>query len=228
MKIVMQDKHIHILMVDDHPIIIEGYQNTLMASKKDNQVLHIESAYDCDSARLLLQRAAREKAYDMCFFDISLPMSADGQLVSGEDLAKLARELMPQVKIVILTMFEESFRIYNIIKEINPEGFLIKNDLTSSELAEAFQYILMSPPYYSSTVQNVLRKTETADIHLDDVNRKILYLLSRGYRTVTLTEHINLSMSSIEKRKKQLKELFFVEDGRDETLIKNAREKGFL
>ncbi|MFT6843572.1 MAG: DNA-binding NarL/FixJ family response regulator, partial [Psychroserpens sp.] len=28
-------QHIHILMVDDHPIIIEGYQNTLMATKKD-------------------------------------------------------------------------------------------------------------------------------------------------------------------------------------------------
>ena len=26
-------KHINILMVDDHPIIIEGYQNVLMATK---------------------------------------------------------------------------------------------------------------------------------------------------------------------------------------------------
>ena len=30
-------QHINILMVDDHPIIIEGYQNTLIASKKINQ-----------------------------------------------------------------------------------------------------------------------------------------------------------------------------------------------
>lgn len=215
-------------MVDDHPIIIEGYQNTLMATKKDNQILHIESAYDCDSANLLLQQAAKNIPYDVCFFDISLPVSSDGKLTSGEDLAVLTRKLMPNSKIVILTMFNESFRVHNIIKEINPDGFLIKSDMTSSELAEAFQYILSAPPYYSSTVSNFLKKAVVTDIYLDDVNRKILYFLSQGVRTVTLKERLGISMSSIEKRKKHLKELFEINDGQDETLIEKAREKGFL
>jgi hypothetical protein len=35
-------------------------------------------------------------------------------------------------------------------------------------------------------------------------------------------------MSAIEKRKKQLKLLLSVEDGKDETLIEEARKKGFL
>ena len=35
-------------------------------------------------------------------------------------------------------------------------------------------------------------------------------------------------MSAIEKRKKHLKLLFDVEDGKDETLLKEARIKGFL
>jgi hypothetical protein len=35
-------------------------------------------------------------------------------------------------------------------------------------------------------------------------------------------------MSAIEKRKKQLKLLFGVEDGKDETLLKEARDKGFI
>lgn len=221
-------QHIHILMVDDHPIIIEGYQNTLMASKKENQVLQIDTANDLDTANQLLRRAADEKPYDVCFFDISLPSSADGKMTSGEDLAKLARDLMPRAKIVILTMFNESYRVHSIIKQINPEGFLIKSDMTSSELAEAFQHILSSPPYYSSTVSNFLKKTVTTDIYVDDINRKILHLLSQGIRTVTLREHINLSMSAIEKRKRQLKLLFSVEDGKDETLIEMARKKGFI
>lgn len=221
-------QHIHILMVDDHPIIIEGYQNTLMASKKENQVLQIDTANDLDTANQLLRRAADEKPYDVCFFDISLPSSADGKMTSGEDLAKLARDLMPRAKIVILTMFNESYRVHSIIKQINPDGFLIKSDMTSSELAEAFQHILSSPPYYSSTVSNFLKKTVTTDIYVDDINRKILHLLSQGIRTVTLREHINLSMSAIEKRKRQLKLLFSVEDGKDETLIEMARKKGFI
>ncbi|WP_027125878.1 response regulator [Gelidibacter mesophilus] len=221
-------QNIHILMVDDHPIIIEGYQNTLMATKKENQTLQIETANDCDTANELLQRAAKEKPFDICFFDISLPGSSNGKLTSGEDLAKMTRDIMPNAKIVILTMFNESFRVHNIIKEINPDGFLIKSDMTSSELAEAFQHILSSPPYYSSTVSNFLKKSVTADIYVDDINRKILHLLSQGIRTITLREHINLSMSAIEKRKKQLKLLFSVNDGKDETLIEEARKKGFL
>ncbi|MBO3099144.1 response regulator [Gelidibacter pelagius] len=221
-------QHIHILMVDDHPIIIEGYQNTLMASKKENQILRIDTANDCDTANQLLQRAANEKPYDICFFDISLPSSVDGKLTSGEDLAKMTRDIMPNAKIVILTMFDESYRVHSIIKDINPDGFLIKSDMTSSELAEAFQHILSSPPYYSSTVSNFLKKTVTTDIYVDDINRKILHLLSQGIRTVTLREHINLSMSAIEKRKKQLKLLFSVDDGKDETLIEKARKKGFI
>jgi hypothetical protein len=35
-------------------------------------------------------------------------------------------------------------------------------------------------------------------------------------------------MSAIEKRKKQMKLLFSVEDGKDETLLEEARKKGFL
>jgi len=219
---------INILMVDDHPIIIEGYQNTLMATKKEDQTLLIDTANSSDAANQLMQKASKEKPYDICFFDISLPSSADGTINSGEDLAKISRTLLPDAKIVILTMFNESYRIHNIIKEISPDGFLIKSDLTSSELAEAFQHILNSPPYYSSTVSNFLRKSVTSDIYVDDINRKILHLLSQGIKTRSLKEHIDLSMSAIEKRKKQMKLLFSVEDGKDETLLEEARKKGFL
>ncbi|NNK39043.1 MAG: response regulator transcription factor, partial [Winogradskyella sp.] len=138
-----------ILMVDDHPIIIEGYQNVLQATKTDDQELLIETANNCDTAQLMIERAADNRPYDVCFFDISLPGSLDGTITSGEDLATLSKQLMPNAKIIILTMFNETFRIHNIIKEINPDGFLIKSDLTSMELADAFQHILKSPPYYS-------------------------------------------------------------------------------
>lgn len=217
-----------ILMVDDHPMIIEGYQNTLLATKKAEQELTIDVAHDCERANELIKISANSEHYDVLFFDISLPASNDGLITSGEDLAKIARSYLPNAKVIILTMFNESFRILNIIREINPEGLLIKSDLTSSELAEAFQHILMDPPYYSSTVSTFLKTTVSSDMYLDEVNRKILHLLSQGIKTKSLRDYINLSMSAIEKRKKHLKELFLVEDGKDETLLNEARSKGFL
>ena len=220
---------IKILMIDDHPMIIEGYQNTLQFTKKETQELFIDIANNCDEAISYINRSIKnEYPYDMLFIDISLPPSSDGSMSSGEDLAEYVRKTLPHAKIVILTMFNESFRIHNIIKNINPDGFLIKSDLTSSELASAFQVVLNNPPFYSGTVNSHIRKTIASDIVIDEKNRKILHLLSQGVKTKNLAAHLDISLSAVEKRKKHLKELFLVEDGQDETLLNEARKKGFV
>ncbi|WP_242117058.1 response regulator [Aestuariivivens sediminicola] len=220
---------IRILMIDDHPMIIEGYQNTLQFTKAEHQELHIDIANNCDEAiKYMDTSVSRTIPYDVLFVDISLPPSSDGSMNSGEDLAEYARKVLPRAKIVILTMFNEAFRIHNIIKTIDPEGFLIKSDLTSSELASAFQAVLYNPPFYSGTVNSHIRKTITSDIVIDEKNRKILHLLSQGIKTKNLASHLDISLSAVEKRKKQLKELFCVDDGQDETLLSEARKQGFV
>lgn len=220
---------IKILMIDDHPMIIEGYQNTLLFTKKDNQELEIDIANNCDEAVVYMDNSVQaESPYNVLFVDISLPPSTDGSMTSGEDLAEYARKVLPEAKIVILTMFNESFRIHNIIKNINPEGFMIKSDLTSSELASAFQAVLNNPPFYSGTVNSHIRKAITSDIVIDDKNRKILHLLSQGVKTKNLASHLDISLSAVEKRKKQLREIFDVTDGQDETLLNEARKEGFI
>lgn len=220
---------IKILMIDDHPMIIEGYQNTLLFTKKESQELEIDIANNCDEAITYMDKSIqKELPYNVLFVDISLPPSKDGSMSSGEDLAEYARRILPNTKIIILTMFNESFRIHNIIKTIDPEGFLIKSDLTSSELASAFQAVLNNPPFYSGTVNSHIRKTITSDIIIDDKNRKILHLLSQGVKTKNLASHLDISLSAIEKRKKQLRDIFEVNDGQDETLLNEARKKGFV
>jgi len=223
------NQKIKILMIDDHPMIIEGYQNTLLFTKKESQILEIDIANNCDEAIRFMDKAVEKQyPYDVLFVDISLPPSTDGSMTSGEDLAAYARKVLPNAKIIILTMFNEPFRIHNIIKTINPEGFLIKSDLTSSELASAFQAVLHNPPFYSGTVNSFIRKVISSDIIIDEKNRRILHLLSQGVKTKNLASHLDLSLSAIEKRKKQLREIFDVQDGQDETLVSIARNKGFV
>ena len=202
----MAEETIRILMIDDHPMIIEGYQNTLLFTKKESQKLEIDIANNCDEAVHYMEKSVeKERPYNVLFVDISLPPSKDGVMASGEDLAEYARKILPEAKIIILTMFNESFRIHNIIKTIDPEGFLIKSDLTSSELASAFQAVLNNPPFYSGTVNSHIRKSIVSDIVIDEKNRKILHLLSQGVKTKNLASHVDISLSAVEKRKKQLK-----------------------
>ncbi|RZS93511.1 response regulator [Aquimarina brevivitae] len=221
-------KKLKVLMIDDHPMIIEGYKNTLLGENQNEYQIKIDIASNCDEAYDLILSSAKGNAYDMLFIDIKLPPSSDGTITSGEDLAKHAKELLPKAKIIILTMHREDHRIHNILKNINPSGFLIKSDLTSSELLQAFNNIVNGTPYYSATVNNHFRKMMNNNFSLDEKNLKILYHLSRGVKTKNLPNFVSLSLSAIEKRKNQIKEMFSIPKADDQKLLEEARKRGFV
>ena len=225
----MITRTIKILMTDDHPMIIEGYRNTLLATKNASHELVIETANNCDESLAAIQQSiANDAPYDMVFFDISIPPSSDGKYKSGYDLAKYVRDQGFEVKVVILTMFNEAYRIKDIINKIAPDGFLIKSDLTARELASAFHVILTQPPFYSKTIKEFVKKMSNTDFEIDATNLKILHLLSQGIKTKNIKDHIQVSLSTVEKRKKHLRELFSVVDSKDESLLKAAKKHGVL
>jgi DNA-binding NarL/FixJ family response regulator len=88
--------------------------------------------------------------------------------------------------------------------------------------------VLHNPPFYSGTVNSHIRKAIISDTVIDEKNRKILHLLSQGIKTKNLASHLDISLSAVEKRKKQLKELFSIDDGQDESLLEEARKRGFV
>ena len=140
----------------------------------------------------------------------------------------LIRKTLPNPRIIVSTTFNDNFRVHSILKNINPEGLLIKNDITPSELLETIRIIIEAPPYYSKTVIKLLRDQVVNEFILDQYDRKILYELSIGTRMKDLPELLPLSMAGIEKRKRKLKQMFNVNKLDDRHLIICAREKGFI
>lgn len=220
-------KLINIIIVDDHPFIIEGYKNAINSYNANDYQFSIKQANDCRSAYNLIAGQTNE-VFDIAFFDISMPPYEEKNIFSGEDLALLIKEEMPDCKVVLLTMHTELLKISNIIKKINPSGLIIKNDLTFDELLAAFNNILKGENYYSQTVVNFVSQLHVSHIELDPFDKQILYQLSKGIPRDELTSYVPLSAGAVEKRLSQLMEVLSVTRGTDEALIEKAKEKGLV
>ena len=220
-------KKLNILIVDDHPFIIEAYKNTIAGYHPSQFEFHITQANDCKSAYEIITDP-NMLPYDVAFFDISMPPYKEKNILSGEDLAKLMKNVLPACKIILLTMHTELLKITNIIKTINPNGLIIKNDLTFDELLTAFDIILKNENYYSQTVVKFVSQNQSDNNLVDDLDRQILYHLSRGVKTKNIPLHTTLSLSAVEKRKLTLKSLFKIKEGDDEDLIREAKNRGII
>lgn len=224
----MKSVKVKVLLVDDHPIIIDGYRNILNSFKNGELDLIIETASDCDEAYSKITNSKTTLSYDIIFLDISLPPSQNYPIYSGEDLGLKIREFLPNCKLVILTMYTENLRLFNIMKNLKPEGLLIKSDVTPKEFFAAFEKILAGDLYYSQTVNEYSRKHISQDFTIDAMDRKILYHLSKGVKTKDLSDIVNLSLAAIEKRKRNMRENLGIDEGGDLVLINKAKEIGFL
>ena len=219
-------KKYKVLIVDDHPMVAENYKNAFIeASTEDNEIdFNIIIAHSSDRAMEIIEN----EILDIVFLDIKLPPSSDGKILSGEDLGIKINKKHPKAKIIIATTFNDNFRINSIMKNINPDGFLIKNDIDIKEIITAIKRVVSNPPYYSQTVNKYFRRQSTNDYPVDKIDRQLLYELSIGTKMKDLPNILPLSIAGIEKRKRHLKVIFEVEGQDDKALIMVAREKGFI
>ncbi|MCD2257582.1 response regulator [Psychroserpens luteolus] len=222
-------KTINVLLIDDHPIIIDAYKNTLEKLNDGNDEFNfiINSAKCCDSALLEFKSSLKDQPYDLVFVDIRLP-SKNPKIKSGEELCSIFKSLSPNTKYIIITGHYDAFIFHNILQNINPDGLLYKSDIGSDTIREVVLNALNNVPYYSATVLQLLRKSISSKIVLNDIDKLLLYKLANGTKTKDLKESLPLSQGGVEKRKRFLKEVFNTQKQNDKALIKSAEKKGFL
>lgn len=223
----MESKKLNILMIDDHPSMIEGYKSILSFNDLDYEI-QVTPAYNCESAYYLITDIQNRLTYDVVFIDLSLPAFPEQKIYSGHDLAALVRLYMPTAKIIIITSHIEAFVLYKIHREIEPEGLLVKSDFSAEELLTAFNQIVAGDKYRSRTVQQNISDLMANDFLLDGYYQQIITLLAQGIKTKNMPEYINITLSAIDKRKAHIKEFFNIEKGSDEDIIKEAKKRGLI
>ena len=223
----MNKTDLHILMIDDHPSMIEGYKSILSFNDLGLRII-TTPAYNCESAYNIIDNTPVFKAFDFAFVDLSLPPYLEKNIKSGEDLALLIKNKFPNCKIVILTSHAEAFILDAIQKNIAPNGLLVKSDFTADEFLLAFEKIYNNHFYTSRTVVENIAELHEKSAFLDENNRKLITLLAEGVKTKNLPQRMNLSISAIDKRKAQIKYFFKIEKGSDEDIIREAKKHGLI
>ncbi len=215
-------------MVDDHPFIIEAYKNAIKGyNTKGAYEFTITQAKDCKTGYEAIVNEDNAK-YDIAFFDLSMPTYEEKGIHSGEDLALLVKERLPACKIILLTMHSEMLKINTIIKNINPNGLVIKNDLTFDELLLAFDKILKDENYYSQTVVKLVSQIQFDSNEMDVFDKQLLFHLSKGVRVAELSQYVPLAPAAIEKRLSNLREVLDMQQASDTELVQEAKNKGII
>lgn len=212
-------------MVDDHPPIIEGYKS-ILSFNTFGYKLNTLAAHSCESAYKIITDVKRP--FDIVFLDLTLPPYPEQKLESGEDLVPVVKKHHPNAKIIILTSHSESIVLFKIMKEHYLDGILVKSDFKSEELITAFDTVVRGGSYYSETVSKLQRSWEEKSKVMDSYNRQILLLLSQGVKTKNLPNMLHLSKSAIDKRKAIIKQIFGIDKGTDEDILREARKQGLI
>ena len=218
---------IKILVVDDHPMTVEGYINVLKSSNIDNVILNFEKAYDCESAYKSIVNAINiEKPFDLVILDYNLPSFEELKINTGGDLASYIRKNMYDSKIIMITAHTEILIVYEMLKKVHPEGLVIKKEVTAINLITIVKTVLNDNKYISPIVKTVIADIWKKELMVEDFNRQILFYMSKGFRIKDIEDYIGLSTSAIQKRAILMKRVFDVND--NSSLIREAIKQGFI
>jgi hypothetical protein len=66
------------------------------------------------------------------------------------------------------------------------------------------------------------------DSKFDVLNKQIITLLSQGIKTKNIPNHLNMTLSAINKRKLKIKESLQIDKGDDEAIINEAKKIGII
>lgn len=223
-----EQRIVRILAIDDHEMTSTGYKYILEGEPFDGFKVRVDIATSYDAGKEKIEFSARSLPYDIILLDIQLFPSHQRSIKSGEDLGVLAREIVPESRVVFMSSYSDNLRINSIFKSVDPDGYMVKSEIDEKSLRAMVETVIDNPPYYTAGAFAVIRRRMKNDIVIDELDKKILYYLSIGTRTKDIAPLISSATTTVESRKRQLKTLFGIESGNDIALIEEAKNKGFI
>jgi two-component system nitrate/nitrite response regulator NarL len=206
-------KAIHLLIIDDHPMVIEGLKAIL------KNLNFLESIYQANSAQAGLKLLENGKV-DLVLIDIQLPD------MSGIDLCKLVHNRFPEVK--KLGMSSHADRTY--AQEMIHNGALgfFNKAAGLEEIEKALLGALQNQITISLPEQNMpqLKTTSLEKPVLTRREVEVLELIAKGLTNKEIADKLFVSSSTVDTHRKNLLAKFDVLN--TAALVHLAGKVGFL
>lgn len=184
-----------IVIADDHAIVREGLKRIVLAAG-DLQVVH-EAADGTEVMQLV-----RAHDFDVLVLDLSMP----GR--SGMELIKLVHAEKPRLRILVLSMHEESQYAVRAIKS-GASGYLSK-DSAPSLLVQAIRKVADGGAFISAEVAEQLAlgampgARAAAHEALSPREFEVLGLLASGASVTAVAGRLHLSVKTVSTHKANL------------------------
>ncbi len=196
-----------LLIVDDHPMVIEGISALL---KDEPSIQIIGSAATANAALSFL----KQHATDVVLLDINLPDQ------SGLEVCKHIADKHITTRVIAIS--NQSLPSYiQKITEYGGSGYLLKNT-TKQELLQAIEMVMLGKEYFSRDIIRAMREQkETADtVTITRREKEILELISDGNTNNEIAAQLFISSSTVDTHRKNLIEKLNVSN--TASLIKKA------
>lgn len=181
-----------VFLVDDHTILLNGIISIL----KDNSDFEvIGSAQTVAGAMDFL----KSKQPDILITDYNLPDD------DGLSLVRKVKRLYPAMKIIVLSMHDESHLVKEILKEgIN--GYVLKKD-SEAELVKSLYDVVQGKTYLSNDINSMLIQSlhgEDDQRLLTEREREILKLIAKEMTNKDIAESLFISERTVETHRKNI------------------------
>jgi len=132
----------------------------------------------------------------------------------GIETTKAVSKLYPNIKILILTMYEDE-RFVSHLMENGANGYLLKN-ADPSEIRKAIVEVMIKGYYLNNFVNRVLLKKSTnksipslnSEIVMSEKEKEVIQLLCREYTAAEIAAKMEISARTVESIKDRLMERF--------------------
>ncbi|MEL1240445.1 response regulator [Flavobacterium flavipallidum] len=200
------------LIVEDLDSIIQSINETL----KSLHITEIQQAKYCDEASLKIKKAQQDNCpFDLLITDLSFKEDfRENKLTNGEELIADVKKFQPNIKTIVFSIEDKSYKIKSLFEDYNINAYVIKGRNSLTELKKAIQEIYISETKIILPEKTTYNLNQKNIIEIEAYEIELLKLLAKGFMINDIAKEFKEKglepngNSSIEKRINKLKNYF--------------------